>query len=199
MNRFTLTTLLTSNSDIDKSTIGQIISKCKSSQVKKGDFLLRQGEKCTHAFFVESGLLRQYSVDEKGKEHIIQFAPENWFVVDRESVYFNQPSAYFIQALEDSEVFLIEEDFILQLSKSDPTFLEFNNRLLHNHIRHLQKRIAQLLGATAEERYLDFIKMYPDLVLRVPQVLIASYLGITPESLSRVRKELAMKNQHRLV
>ena len=88
----------------------------------------------------------------------------------------------------------MDENILLTLSKSDPQFLEFNNKLLHNHIRHLQKRITQLLSATAEERYLDFIKIYPDLLLRVPQTLIASYLGITPESLSRVRKELASKN-----
>lgn len=189
-----LITYLTSNIDIDKTLIDQLISHCKIKQVKKGEFLLRQGEKCKHSFFVERGLLRQYSIDNKGKEHILQFAPENWFMTDRESVYFNEPSHYFIQALENSELVLMDENIILTLSKSDPQFLEFNNKLLHNHIRHLQKRITQLLSATAEERYLDFIKIYPDLLLRVPQTLIASYLGITPESLSRVRKELANKN-----
>jgi len=194
MNRFTLTTFLTSNSDLDKETIEQIIVKCKNRKINKGEFLLRPGERCKHSFFVESGLLKQYSIDEKGKEHVIQFAPENWLMTDRESVYFNQPSFYFIQALEKTEVVLIDEDFILQLAKSDQLFLEFNNRLLHNHIRHLQKRITQLLSASAEERYLDFIKIYPDLMLRVPQILVASYLGITPESLSRVRRELAHKN-----
>ena len=72
--------------------------------------------------------------------------------------------------------------------------MEFNNKLLHNHIRQLQNRINQLLSATAEERYLHFTKIYPDIFLRVPQLMVASYLGITPESLSRVRKELAQKN-----
>ncbi|MCY1378624.1 hypothetical protein D9M69_662750 [compost metagenome] len=139
--------------------------------------------------------MRQYSIDEKGKEHIIQFAPENWFMSDRESVYFDQPSSYFMQALEDTVTFLLDDTLFLELSRSDAAFLEFNNRLLHNHIRHLQRRITQLQSATAEERYLDFIRMYPDLLLRVPQIFIASYLGITPESLSRVRKELSRKNQ----
>lgn len=196
MNSVNLTTFLISHSEIDKSVIGRLISNCRTTHIKKGGYLLRQGEKCRHSFFVESGLLRQYSIDIKGKEHILQFAPENWFMSDRESVYFDQPSSYFIQALEDTDAVLIDEDLLLQLSKSDATFLEFNNKLLHNHIRHLQKRITQLQSATAEERYLDFIKIYPDLMLRVPQHLIASYLGITPESLSRVRKELA--HRHRM-
>ncbi|MHA3047815.1 Crp/Fnr family transcriptional regulator [Riemerella anatipestifer] len=193
MNNFRFTTYLTSNSDTDQSVIDRLLSHCATKQYKKGDFLLRQGEKCNHTFFVERGLLRQYSIDDKGKEHIIQFAPENWFMSDRESAYFDQPSAYFLQALEDTTVFLLKETLILELAKTDTTFLEFNHKLLHNHIRHLQRRITQLQSATAEERYLYFIKIYPDLMLRVPQIYIASYLGITPESLSRVRKELARK------
>lgn len=194
MNNFRLTTYLTSNIGADKSIIDQLLSHCAIRQYKKGDFLLRQGEKCEYSFFVENGLLRQFSIDDKGKEHIIQFAPENWFMSDRESVYFNQPSTYFIQALEYTTVFLVAETLLLELAKTDAAFLAFNNKLLHNHIRHLQRRITQLQSATAEERYLYFTKIYPDLTLRVPQILIASYLGITPESLSRVRKELARKN-----
>jgi CRP-like cAMP-binding protein len=194
MNNFKLTTYLTSNLDIDHNMIEELLVHCKIKQVLKGDFLLRQGEKCTHSFFVEKGLLKQYSIDNKGKEHIIQFAPENWFITDRESVYFGNSSSYFIEAIENTDVFVLDENLILQLSRLNPSFLEFNNRLLHNHIRNLQKRITLLMSATAEERYLDFIKIYPDLTLRVPQILIASYLGITPESLSRVRKELAYQN-----
>jgi CRP-like cAMP-binding protein len=81
-----------------------------------------------------------------------------------------------------------------KLSDKFPSFIDFNNRLLHNHIRHLQKRINLLLSASAEDRYLQFVKMYPDIMLRVPQTMVASFLGITPESLSRVRKELARRN-----
>jgi CRP-like cAMP-binding protein len=194
MNNFTLTTFLTSNIDIDKNVLDELVQNCRTIKISKGNFLLRQGEICKHSFFVESGLLRQYSIDNKGKEHILQFAPETWFISDRGSVYFNQPSDYFIQALEDSKVLQIDESFILHLAEQNKSFLAFNNKLLHNHIRHLQKRVTQLLSATAEERYLDFIKLYPDILLRVPQSMVASYLGITPESLSRVRKDLAVKN-----
>lgn len=89
---------------------------------------------------------------------------------------------------------MIDENFIQLLSMKIPKFTDFNNRLLHNHIRHLQRRINLLLSATAEERYLQFVTMYPDILLRVPQTLVASYLGITPESLSRVRRDLVEKN-----
>ncbi|MBY0482793.1 MAG: Crp/Fnr family transcriptional regulator [Chitinophagaceae bacterium] len=194
MNNFTLSTFLTSNLQVDETTISLIVDHCKTKTIGQGDYLLRQGEYCKHSFFVETGLLRQYSIDAKGKEHILHFAPESWILTDRESVYFNQPSNYFIQALEPTRVALIDEQFIEQLSEKVPSFIDFNNKLLHNHIRHLQNRINQLLSATAEERYLDFIKMYPDILLRVPQIMVASYLGITPESLSRIRKELAYKN-----
>jgi len=194
MNSFTLTTFLKDNAAINADVLKDIISKQKRMDLQKGTFVLQEGEICKHSFYVEQGLLRYYSIDEKGKEHIIQFAPEGWFVGDRESMFFNRPSQFFIQSLEDSNVVMIDEDLICTLSKADETFAVFNNNLLHNHIRQLQHRINMLLSATAEERYLDFIKTYPDILLRVPQTMVASYLGITPESLSRVRKELAAKN-----
>lgn len=194
MNGLNFTGFLTSNLNVNEEEILSIVKNCRLKEVKRGEFLLRENEYCRHAFFVEKGLLRQYSIDSKGKEHILSFAPQNWFVTDRASSYFNQPSNYYIQALEDSRVVLIDEDFIRLLSEKIPTFVDFNNRLLHNHIRHLQKRIDFLLSATAEERYLQFIEMYPDILLRVPQTMVASYLGITPESLSRIRKEMAQKN-----
>ena len=197
MKNLDLKTFLTSNLDIDDEEISSIVKNCTTKKVKKNEFLLRKNEHCTHTFYVEKGLLRQFSIDEKGKEHILYFAPENWFVTDRDSAYFNRPSEYFIQALEDSQVVLINEDFIQLLSKKVQKFTDFNNRLLHNHIRHLQNRINMLLSAIAEDRYLRFVKMYPDILLRVPQTMVASYLGITPESLSRVRKELARKNFNR--
>ncbi|ELR68888.1 cAMP-binding protein [Fulvivirga imtechensis AK7] len=193
MNTFNFTTFLTSNIDIERQYLDKLLDSCKVKQVAKGEYLVRVGEHCHHSFFVEKGLLRQFSIDDKGKEHIIQFAPENWFVTDRESVYFDQPSKFFIQAVEDSTVLFLEEHFIAALAREDQAFADFNNRLLHNHIRHLQKRINLLLSASAEERYLDFVKTYPDVLLRVPQTMVASYLGITPESLSRVRKELASR------
>lgn len=171
-----------------------MLEDCQVKSFKKHEFLLQESKFCQFTSFVEKGLLRQYSIDEKGKEHTILFAPENWFVSDRESVYFNQPSSYFIQTQEESNAVMIDNNFFEMLSEKIPEFTSFNNKLLHNHIRHLQNRINMLLSATAEDRYLQFIEMYPDILLRVPQIMVASYLGITPENLSRVRKELAKKN-----
>ncbi|WP_339710275.1 Crp/Fnr family transcriptional regulator [Cyclobacterium amurskyense] len=194
MDNVTLKDFLISNLKVDENEILSIVESCKKKKVKKGDFLLRKNEYCKYTFFIEKGLLRQFSIDKKGKEHILTFAPENWFVTDRDGAYFNKPSTYFIQALEDSQVVLIDEEQVHLLYNKIPKFTYFNNRLLHNHIRHLQNRINLLLSTAAEDRYLQFVKMYPDILLRVPQTMVASYLGITPESLSRVRKELTLKN-----
>lgn len=161
---------------------------------KKGQYILHPGEICKYAFFVEQGLMRSFSIGENGKEHIIQFAPENWIISDRSSAFFNEPSEFFIEAVEDTTTVLWDANFIQRASDLSVSFRAYNDRALQNHIRHMQQRINLLLGASAEQRYLDFISLYPDLTLRVPQWMIASYLGITPESLSRVRKELAKRN-----
>lgn len=166
----------------------------KLKKVAKHTVLLSPGEVCEHSFFVEKGLLRSYTVDAAGKEHIIQFASENWFLSDRSSIYFNEPSDFFIDAIEETSVIIFDKDFIECASEIIKEFRAYNDRMLHKHILHMQKRINSLLGFAADRRYMDFIKLYPDLTLRVPQWMIASYLGITPESLSRVRKELAGKN-----
>lgn len=160
---------------------------------EKGEFLLKAGEICNDTFFVEKGLLRMFSIDKNGKEHIIQFAPESWIIADRTSQIFKEESTYFIDAVENSEVAVLSPDFFFNIFKNNPEVSGNNFKLMSNHIRALQKRINQLLGATAEERYLDFIKTYPNVFQRVPQWMVASYLGITPESLSRVRKNLGNK------
>lgn len=165
-----------------------------AKKVKKGEFLLREGDISTETYFVEKGALRMYSIDLQGKEHIIQFAPENWMISDRSSIYFNAKSSFFIDAIENSEIWVLRKEFFTDLHKKYPNTVENNEVLLHKHIRSLQNRINSLLSDTAEQRYLKFIKMYPDILIRVPQWMVASYLGITPESLSRVRKELARKN-----
>ena len=163
-------------------------------EVAKNELLLQEGEICNETFFVEKGLVRMYSLDRNGKEHIIQFAPENWLISDRSSLYFNQKSQYYIEAVEDSKVLLLNNEFFSKMMEAFPHTSENNDLLLQKHIRNLQNRVNSLLADTAEERYMSFIKMYPDILLRAPQWMVASYLGITPESLSRVRKELARKN-----
>tara|TARA_R100001369_G_scaffold90443_1_gene129483 strand:+ start:14079 stop:14669 length:591 start_codon:yes stop_codon:yes gene_type:complete len=188
------TKYLKTKANIAEPEFELLIKKVELRNVEKGEVLLRPGEVCRHSFFVENGLLRSYTVDDAGKEHIIQFGSENWIVSDRSSAFFNEPSDLFIDAVEDTRVVLISSDFINEASEISSSFRNYNQIALQNHIRHQQKRINLLLSASAELRYMNFIKLYPDLTLRVPQWMIASYLGITPESLSRVRKELAHKN-----
>lgn len=163
--------------------------------IKKHTFLLREGEIAKWAVFVENGLLRMYSIDAQGKEHIIQFAPEKWLLSDRNSLFFDEKSKFYIEAVEDSQVLLLTPSFFSQIIEKFPQTAASQEMLLQKHIRNLQNRVNSLLGATAEERYLDFIKMYPDILQRVPQWMVASYLGITPESLSRVRKNIAEKGK----
>ncbi|RRQ45344.1 Crp/Fnr family transcriptional regulator [Chryseobacterium sp. SC28] len=162
-------------------------------EVKKNEILLREGEVSDSTFFVEKGLLRMYSIDKAGKEHVIQFAPENWIISDTTSQLLNEKSRFYIEAIEDSTIIVTKDGFFDNLAKVYPHVAEKNQRLMFNHIKNLQNRVNALISTTAEERYLDFLKKYPNLMLRVPQWMVASYLGITPESLSRVRKELANK------
>jgi len=185
---------LLTHTQITESEYSSLFDLVEVKTILKGEFLLQKGEHCKHSFFIENGLARFYSIDKDGKEHIIQFAPENWFVVDRASVFFNEPSEYYIDTIEDTTAVFLDENFFCAASETVSFFSKYNEFLLQNHIKHLQNRINLLLSAQAEERYLKFIKLYPDLTLRIPQWMIASYLGITPESLSRVRKELARKN-----
>ena len=165
----------------------------KVKKFDKNEIVQYTGDLNKHGFFVCKGLLRAYSIDSKGKEHILQFAPENWLVSDRNNMN-NEPSIFFIDAIETTEVIVMPNNFMEQAAIQVPCLQPMHAKLLNNSIRFMQKRINMLLSATAEERYLDFIKLYPNLTLRVPQWMIASYLGITPESLSRVRKELANKH-----
>ncbi len=187
-------TYLKNNAKMTDQQLEQLEGAIVKKTFQKGQFLSQKDSICKHAFFVESGLVRLYTIDSNGKEHVIQFAPENWFTGDRSSVYFNEISEYYIDAIEDTTVVLLDANFNNRAIEISPEFRIYNEKLLQNHIRHLQKRISMLIGASAEERYLDFIDLYPDLTLRVPQWMIASFLGITPESLSRVRKELARRN-----
>jgi CRP-like cAMP-binding protein len=171
-----------------------IADHLKVKSFEKNEMILMKGDISSHGYFVLSGLLRSYSIDSKGKAHIIQFAPEKWWLSERNGMLFNEPSDFFIDATELTKVVIVHKNFMNEAAKHVPCMNDLNHTMLNNAIRFMQKRINMLLSATAEERYLDFITLYPNLTLRVPQWMIASYLGITPESLSRVRKDLAHKH-----
>lgn len=155
------------------------------------EVLLRAGEVARVGAFVARGCLRSFVVDEKGKEHIVQFAPENWWISDQNSLSRQEPAQFSIDAVEDSEVLLFDATFFRKLNQLTPAFTEFFHRLLQNNVRTLQRRLVLTLSAPAEQRYVDFLQTYPTLARRLPQRMIASYLGVTPESLSRIRRELA--------
>lgn len=164
-----------------------------SKKLKKHQFLLNEGDVCKYIGFVNSGCLREYKIDNKGVEHILQFAIEDWWVSDLNSFLTGLPTSYNIDALQDSDVLLLEKSAREELLKNCPKMERFFRLLIEaNHIA-TQQRIADSLSASAEERYLKFIKTYTKLFEQVPQNQIASYLGITPQSLSRIRKELTYK------
>ena len=162
-------------------------------KIRRRQFLLQAGDVCKSLAFVSNGCLRSYSVDNKGEEHIVQFAIEDWWISDMKSFLTNQPSTYNIDALEDSELLLIDKVSQDKLCCAIPKFEHYFRILLESNSSAAQLRISDFISSSAEDRYLNFLKTYPKLVQRVPQSQIASYLGITPQSLSRIRKELSEK------
>lgn len=158
-----------------------------------GEFLQRAGEVPRFAAFVATGCLRNYVIDAKGKEHIVQFAPETWWLADGPNLSARTPTPYFIDAIEDSAVILLDGPAHMQLLERVPGYGAAFRTGLQRHAAAKDQRIVSSLSGTAEERYLEFLSVYPSIVQRVPQGMLASYLGMTPETLSRIRKNLSRK------
>jgi CRP-like cAMP-binding protein len=159
-------------------------------KLKKHQFFLQEGDVSRSSGFVNKGCLKTYSTDKNGDEHIFQFAIEGWWVSDMYSFLTGEPATYSIEALEDSEIVFMDPESRERILEQVPGFERFMRILLEKNYVAGQRRVNSMLGNSAEERYLAFIKTYPQIVQRVPQHSIASYLGIAPESLSRIRKQL---------
>jgi CRP-like cAMP-binding protein len=157
----------------------------------KRQFALQHGDVCEYFNFVVRGCLRLYKVDNEGAFHVLQFATENFWILDLASFHKKTPSIFNIDALEDTVVLRISHSDLIDLYVNGPIFHRIFRVLLENHFMQQQERIGQLFSSTAEERYQSFLETYPHLLNRVPQVQIASYLGITPEFLSRIRSRMA--------
>lgn len=162
-------------------------------KLRKRQYLLQEGDVCRFNAFVCSGFLRYYYVDKKGQEHIMQFAPENYWTGDRESMDSGLPSKYNVDAIEDSEVLLLKKEDFELIRKTVPAFDDFVNRTLKRNVLVLQERIHVSLSLSAEEKYSNFISKYPSISNRIPLHMIASYLGVSPETLSRVRSQATKK------
>ena len=156
--------------------------------LKKGEFLQRPGEVARLGAFVCKGFLRSYVIDNKGKEHIIQFAPENWWISDKVGMMKDALATYFIDAIEDSELLITDMQGHVTMLQKIPGFAESFQKGMQKRAAAKDIRIVHSLTSTAEERYNDFLATYPTIAQRVPQHMLASYLGITPETLSRIRK-----------
>jgi len=168
-------------------------SLLKEKKLRRKQYLLQEGDICRHENFVVQGCLRTYHIDSKGQEHIVQFAVEDWWIGDMYSFLTQKPSRYAIDALEDSVVLSIEKKSMDELYIKVPKFEKFYRHLLQNAFIALQERITSNISGTGEERYRQFQLKYSKIEERVPQRMIASFLGLTPESLSRIRRQFTDK------
>ncbi len=154
---------------------------------RKNQYLLQQGDMARYETYVLKGMLRTYLVDRKGLEHVMKFSPEDWWAGDLYSLHMEKPTSYNIDCLEDTEVLQITRDDLEMLKKDIPGLNDYYQILYRNSVIAYNKRVASWLCNSATERYVEFIERYPDIDRRVSNHQIASYLGIAPASLSRIR------------
>ncbi|KIX22958.1 catabolite gene activator protein [Flavobacterium sp. 316] len=179
-----------SNVNFSENEIEQFCNLFKAKKIKKKKFLLQKGEICKFEGFVNKGLFHIYHINKKGGKQVLYFAIENWWVTDIDSFTNQSPSNLFIEALEDSEILLIakkDKEFAYEnLPQVEKLFRIMTQK---THVA-LQRRMIDNLSKTADQRYLDFITKYPDLQLRLSNLQIAAYLGISHEFLSKIRRKI---------
>ena len=176
---------------LDDKEIAFVEEVFKERRIKKRQFILQEGEICKYSTFVVEGCFRMYLVDEDGKEHNLQFAIENWWIGDIGSFFTGKPSKLNVEAIENSIILQVRKEDQLKLFTDYPKFNQIFRVLAENAMVGLQRRVLQNISSTAEERYVDFLERNPHLFNRISNVQIASYLGVTPEFLSAIRKKIA--------
>ena len=182
---------LLSKADFTAAELQQIQAVSAFKNLRKRQYLLHAGDVWAIHAFVTAGCLRTYSIDNKGAEHIIGFSVENWWAGDKQSLASGQPSGYSIEAIEDSTVLVIKKEDFAQLRRELPSFDKVINDIVYRSFMASQSRIHSAISYSAEEKYREFLQKYPGFALRIPQHMVASYLGMTTETLSRIRRHLA--------
>ena len=162
-------------------------------KLRRKQYLLQEGDVCKSIAFISKGVLKAYSVDDNGNEHIIQFGLEGWIISDLYSFLTGEPATYNIDAIEDSEVVLISKSAHEELLQKLPKYETFTRLNITGAYLAMQRRLTSIIGSSLEERYATFTALYPNIVQRVPQHMIAAYMGLTPETLSRIRKRISSK------
>ena len=173
---------------LTKEQENYFLSLLKNKKVRKKLFLSQEGDISKGPFFVTEGILRSYTVDKNGFEHVLQFAPPGWWMADMYSLITQQPGSLSIDAVEDSDVLLLPKQELDKLYNEIPAFERFFRILAENALVTFQQRLIDNLSLTAKERYANFCKRYPLLIERLPQKQVASYIGVTPEFLSKMLK-----------
>lgn len=158
----------------------------KTRHYQKGEIIQHKGDNRRRTFYVKQGLLRSYMLDSKAKEHIFMFAQEGWIIADVEALEFQEPVELYIDCLEDSEVIVFDRDCLFRADAPRDIIIT-NAKLLYRRMGVMQRRIIMQMSAPAVDRYNYFVQTYPKLTHRIPQHMIASYLGITPQALSTIR------------
>jgi len=164
-----------------------------SRKLRKRQYLLQEGDVCKYVSFVEKGMLRTYTIHEKGNEHILSFAMEGWWTADLYSFFTGEPSLYHIEALENCELLLLTKSSWNILLEKIPAFERYFRIIIQNNLIAMQRRLLGSMSETAEEKYTNLMSNFPGCLQRVPQHMIASYLGITRETLSRIRGQMAAR------
>lgn len=179
---------------LEKNEQDYFISLLEYKKIKNKKIIHSEGNYCTNTVFVLNGCLRGYSIDKDGFEHILNFAPKDWWIGDLYSLLSNKPGIINIEAIEDSEILLLNRDKQEELYKNVPKFERFFRIIIEKSLVAYQQRIIDNLSLTAEERYHKFCEKYPMLINSISQKQIAAYIGITPEFLSKLRKEIYKKS-----